>query len=128
MGAVASSSASVTDLPCAAHWLSMVCCSSCDSSPTSSRPSTNSRSPTSVGRRPAEVWGANSSPISSRSDMTLRMVAGDSGVVRRRDSVREPMGSPVVTYSSTISRKISRERSFNSLTMPLGAGSMTSSW
>ncbi|MCR6629605.1 MAG: hypothetical protein NVV74_05850 [Magnetospirillum sp.] len=33
----------------------------------------------------------------------------------RRDSVREPTGSPVCTYSSTMCRKISRERSFSSV-------------
>jgi hypothetical protein len=29
--------------------------------------------------------------------MTLRIVAGDSAMPRRRDSVREPTGSPVST-------------------------------
>ena len=63
--------------------------------PTSSRPSTNSLSPASVGSRPAEACGANRSPVSSRSAITLRMVAGDSESDSRRDNVREPTGSPV---------------------------------
>ena len=36
--------------------------------------------------------------------MTLRIVAGESGIGSRRDSVRLPTGPPVSTYCSTISR------------------------
>ncbi len=46
--------------------------------------------------------------------MTLRIVAGDRFWAKRRDSVREPTGSPVATKPSTMRRKISRLRSFNS--------------
>ncbi len=42
--------------------------------------------------------------------MTLRMVAGDRLIGRRRARVREPTGSPVATYCSTISRKTAAER------------------
>ena len=85
--------------------------SSSASSPKCSRPSTNSRSPWSVGSRPAEVWGANSRPASVRSAITLRMVAGERFIGSRRDSVRLPTGSPVSTYCSTISRSTAAERS-----------------
>ena len=84
--------------------------SSSVSSPKFSRPSTNRRNPWSVGRRPAEVWGANSSPASVRSAMTLRMVAGERLMGRRRARVRDPTGSPVATYCSTISRSTAAER------------------
>jgi hypothetical protein len=47
-----------------------------------------------VGMRPAEVCGLATSPISSRSDMTLRMVAGDRSSPEARDSVRDPTGCP----------------------------------
>ena len=42
--------------------------------------------------------------------MTLRMVAGDRLIGRRRDRVRLPTGSPVSTYCSTISRSTAAER------------------
>ena len=60
-------------------------------------PSTKRRNPASVGIRPADVWGANNNPESSRSAITLRMVAGDRLMENRFDSVREPTGSPVST-------------------------------
>ena len=47
----------------------------------------------------------------SRSAMTLRTEAGDSVIGMRREILREPTGSPVARYDSTICRKISRERS-----------------
>lgn len=94
----ASSSISDTVRPAAAHLPSMLARSSAlMSPPISSRPSTNIRRPASVGSRPAEVCGAYSSPASSRSAITLRMEAGDSTSPSRRDSVREPTGSPVST-------------------------------
>ena len=64
------------------------------SSPISNNPSTNNRKPRSVGTRPALVWGAYSKPIVSRSDMMLRMDAGDRVNGRRCDNVREPTGQP----------------------------------
>src|SRR3974377_769487 len=42
--------------------------------------------------------------------MTLRMVAGDSFLGSRGESVRLPTGSPVSTYCSTISRRTAAER------------------
>ena len=54
--------------------------------------------------------------------MTLRMVAGDSWVPIRRDKVREPTGSPVSTYDSTMRRKISRLRSLSSPTTGFAGG------
>ena len=92
---VASSSNSSRSAPEPAHWASMCRRSSSVRLPTSRSPSTNSRRPASVGMRPADVWGANNRPDSSRSAMTLRMVAGDRAMVSRRARVREPMGSPV---------------------------------
>ena len=82
-------------LPLPAQRSAMLRRSSSPRLPMPSRPSTNSRRPASVGTRPAEVCGENSSPASSRSAMTLRMVAGDSETVSRFESVREPIGSPV---------------------------------
>ena len=55
---VACSSASFMLRPTAAQRASMLSRSSSETLPTSSRPLTNSRSPASVGRRPAEVCGA----------------------------------------------------------------------
>jgi hypothetical protein len=52
------------------------------------------RSPACVGTRPAEVCGLSISPISARSDMMLRMEAGES-CTPRREIVRDPTGSPV---------------------------------
>src|SRR5690606_790498 len=60
--------------------------------------STNMRYPRGVGTRPAEVWGLCISPSSSRSAMTLRMVAGDRSNIF--DSVREPTGCPSAMYFS----------------------------
>src|SRR5580698_5858696 len=42
--------------------------------------------------------------------MTLRIVAGERFIGRRRDRVRLPTGSPVSTYCSTISRNTAAER------------------
>ena len=56
--AVASSSNVSRLLSVPAHWLSMASRSSSVRLPTSSNPSTKRRSPTSVGRRPADLWGA----------------------------------------------------------------------
>src|SRR3546814_5561382 len=55
-------------------------------------PSTNSRSPNSVGMRPAEVCGLASSPISSRSCMTLRIDAADKPSPDILEIVRDPTG------------------------------------
>ena len=44
--------------------------------------------------RPAEVCGLTMRPSSSRSAITLRMVAGDRSRPEARDSVREPTGWP----------------------------------
>ncbi len=56
--AVASSSKVDRLAPEVAHWASMELRSSSPRFPISRSPSTNSRNPASVGRRPAEVWGA----------------------------------------------------------------------
>ena len=61
--------------------------------PTSINPSTKRRRPSWVGKRPAETCGLSSRPMCSRSCMTLRMVAAETGMLRV--SVREPTGSPV---------------------------------
>ncbi len=42
--------------------------------------------------------------------MTLRTEAGESAVGSRREMLREPTGSPVSRYWSTMRLKISRER------------------
>ena len=47
------------------------------------------------GSRPALVCGAKSRPASSRSAITLRMVAALTFSLMSRVSVREPTGSPV---------------------------------
>ena len=65
--------------------------------PISNNPCTNRRSPASVGSLPAEVCGEYKSPASSRSAITLRIVAGDRCCPNSRDNVREPIGSPVCT-------------------------------
>jgi hypothetical protein len=44
--------------------------------------------------RPAEVCGEATNPRSSRSAMTLRMVAEDRLKPESRDKVREPTGCP----------------------------------
>ena len=107
---LASASVSSRLRPEAASAAAIASRSSSASSPNCSRPSTNSRSPCSVGSRPAEVCGANSSPASVRSAITLRMVAGDRLIGSRRDRVRLPTGSPVSTYCSTISRSTAADR------------------
>ena len=107
---LASASVSSRLRPDAARGAEIDSRSSSVSSPKFSSPSTNRRRPWSVGSRPAEVWGANSRPESVRSAMTLRMVAGDSAIGRRRARVRVPTGSPVSTYCSTISRRTAAER------------------
>ena len=91
---MARATASSTLVPSVAHWLSMLARSSLEREPTSSNPSTKRRNPASVGSRPAEVCGAKRRPASCKSAITLRMVAGESGVPRRRANVREPTGSP----------------------------------
>src|SRR6266481_3781272 len=60
--------------------------------------------------RPAEVWGWERKPSSSRSAMALRMEAGLRPSLRWRDTVREATGSPDSMYSSTIECRISRSR------------------
>ena len=80
--------------------------------PISINPSTNSRRPSCVGKRPAETCGLSRSPINSRSCMMLRMVAAETDMPRVR--LREPTGSPVSRYASTTRRNTSRERSFRS--------------
>jgi hypothetical protein len=45
--------------------------------------------------------------------MTLRIEAGDSVMGRWRERLREPTGSPVVRYDSTICLKMVRERSLS---------------
>ena len=49
--------------------------------------------PSGVGTRPAEVWGWDRYPSSSRSAMVLRMVAGESRSRWRLATVRELTGS-----------------------------------
>ncbi len=44
--------------------------------------------------------------------MTLRTEAGDSEIGNRRDRCRDPIGSPLARYESTMRRKISRAREF----------------
>ena len=85
---------SSSTLPPALQWASMLARSSSSRCPTSNSPSTKNRSPASVGMRPAERWVAYKSPAISKSDMTLRIEAGESPMSSCRASVREPIGSP----------------------------------
>lgn len=66
-----------------------------------SKVSTNSRYPRAVGIRPALVCGLAISPSSSRSAMTLRIVAGLSSNPDAFDNVRDPTGEPSAMYRST---------------------------
>ena len=59
--------------------------------------STNSRYPLSVGMRPAEVCGWAMNPCSSRTAMSLRIVAGDTSRPCRSTSDFDPTGSVVDT-------------------------------
>ena len=63
--------------------------------------------------RPAEVWGLAIRPSASRSDMPLRMVAGESSRPDARESVREPTGWPSAMYRSTraLSNNLARSSS-----------------
>ena len=71
--------------------------SRCSSGLTTIRLSTKKRYPFGVGTRPADVWGLARKPISSRSAITLRIVAGDRSSPECRDSAREPTGWPSLT-------------------------------
>ena len=77
-------------------------------------PSTNSRSPWSVGSRPALVCGAASSPASCRSWSTERIEAGERLTPAVPANVFDPTGCPLARYPSTTSRKISRARALSS--------------
>ena len=57
--------------------------------------------PRGVGTRPADVCGLDTNPISSRSAMMLRMVAGDRSSPDILDRAREPTGWPSAIYRST---------------------------
>ena len=83
---------------------------------TLSRLSTNRRNPRAVGTRPADVWGDRNNPMSSRSAITLRMVAGLRARSVSRDKVREPTGWPSWMKCSTSDLNKNRLRSFKSLT------------
>ena len=61
---------------------------------TLSKLSTNNLYPLAVGTRPADVWGESSKPKSSRSAMTLRIVAGLKFNDESLERVREPTGAP----------------------------------
>ena len=63
--------------------------------------STNIRSPSSVGTRPADAWALCSSPKCSRSCIALRIVAADTLVSMSLESVRDPIGAPFERYVST---------------------------
>src|SRR6202012_1842115 len=67
-----------------------------------------------VGIRPAEGCGCERYPSSARSAMTLRIVAGLSERLRKRESVRDPTGSPVSMYARTIECRIACSRVDNS--------------
>ena len=56
--------------------------------------SRNMRYPSIVGTRPADVWGDETRPISSRSAITLRTVAGLRSRPVSLAKVREPTGCP----------------------------------
>ena len=75
------------------------------------RLSTNSRYPLAVGTRPAEVWGDCNNPRSSRSAITLRIVAGLRFRSESLASVREPTGWPSSIKCSTKTLKRRRLRS-----------------
>ena len=64
-----------------------------------------------VGTRPAEVWGLVTKPNSSRSAITLRMVAADKSSPEKRDKVREPIGCPSSIYRSIKVLRSARDRS-----------------
>ncbi len=74
------------------RWTLSLTCSSSESVCTVSIVSTNSRYARGVGTRPAEVCGLETRPSSSRSDITLRIVAGDNSSPEYFESVREPTG------------------------------------
>src|SRR5215510_13618556 len=65
--------------------------------------------------RPALVCGCARYPISSRSAMTLRIVAGDRCGKWRLESAREPTGSAESTYSRIKATSTSRCRASISL-------------
>src|SRR5690606_17537257 len=73
--------------------------STCSGSTTRSV-STKKRYPRGVGMRPADVCGLVMRPISSRSAITLRTVAGERSSPECRESVREPTGCPSAMYRS----------------------------
>src|SRR6478609_4231655 len=64
--------------------------------------------------RPADLCGWLSSPLSSRSLSTLRMVAADRARPYRADRVRLPTGSPVAINSVTTAYRTARARSLRS--------------
>ena len=72
--------------------------------------STKTLYPRSVGIRPALVWGCVIKPSSSKTAISLRIVAGDIPNPWRSAIDLEPTGSCVATYSSTIARRISKRR------------------
>ncbi|KAG1648630.1 hypothetical protein GQR58_029684 [Nymphon striatum] len=63
-------------------------------SPSSIIPSTNIRKPNCVGIRPALTCGEPSTPMYSKSCITLRIVAALTFSLKSRVNVREPTGSP----------------------------------
>ncbi|CAB4936062.1 unannotated protein [freshwater metagenome] len=81
-----------------------------DSGLTSANLSTKTRYPLSVGIRPALVCGCVIRPSSSKTAISLRIVAGEIPRPWRSAMDFEPTGSCVATYSSTIARRISRRR------------------
>ena len=92
---------------------------------TCNRLSTNRRYPAAVGTRPAEVWGECRKPRSSRSDMTLRMVAALTGRPASWRRVADPTGWPsrmcrsTSTFSRVNARSDSSELAIPSLTRHL---------
>lgn len=101
-------------MPDVRHRASMAWRSFSSKDPISSKPSTNSFKPLSVGIRPADVCGDANKPANSNSDMTFLTVADDNGKSNNPDNVFDPIGSPRSKYASTSKRKIVLERSFNS--------------
>ena len=94
--------------------LRIFCLSSSGSSLVSISSSTYSRYALSEGTLPAEVCGCVKYPISSRSDISLRMVAGLMPMSWLLERERLPTGSPVVMKSAMIACRICSFLSFRS--------------
>ena len=102
--------------PAAAHCASMLSRSLSEMSPTSSRPWTNRRKPSSVGSgRPRWVRAPSGGRAPPDPPMTLRIVAGDKVMPsRREESARTDRLARLDIGVDDVPERFSRERSFSS--------------